>query len=47
MGQESLLMWPYFSQFVTHLTDFEHLEELLDAFLLMGSKCKNSRNIFL
>ena len=26
MGKEPINMWPYLSQFVTHLTDFTHLE---------------------
>ena len=36
------LVWPYLSLYLTHLTDFTHLEVFRDALWVVGSKFKNA-----
>ena len=47
MGNEPVQMWPYLSQFETHMTDFAHLNVFNDALLGYGIRIENSKNRFL
>ena len=44
MNQETVLMWPYLSQFVISLTNFVCLEIFNHALSGYGIKVKNSKN---